>query len=859
MCERPSYEELEKRLKDLEQEHRLAIESAKESEERYQALFERSFDVVFILDFEGKFLDASNAGFNLLGYSREELGTITLTTLLTDEQIPLVFRTIQELRETGTQKESDEYMVRRKDGSFVWLETRTSVIYRSGEPYAIQGIARDITNWKNAQEHLRKSGERYRTIFENTGNATILIGEDKTILLANSNFERLSGYPRHEIEGKMSWESFISEKDLERLKDYHRMRREKPGSAPESYEFRFITRAGEARDILALVTLIPGTNESISNHIDITARKQSEEALRISEEKYRRILESMEESYFEVDLDGNFTFFNEAACRMSGYDADELLGMNYHRYATPETAKLMFEAFNRVYTTGTPELMVDYKVIHKDGSLHDNELSVGLMREASGQPKGFHVVVRDVTVRKQAEKALRESEERYRTILDNMEEAYYEVDLRGNFTFFNPRPAQRLGYAYEELMGINYRQYMDDENAKKVFNVYHHCFITGETIANVDWKLQDKKGQEIFVEASASLRQDANGAPIGFSGVVRDITSRKQAEEAIKKSEERYRAIFENTGNASVLLGEERTILLVNSNFEKLSGYSRHEVEGKMSWTAFVSPEDLERMKRYHEGRREGIDSIPRSYEFRFFNRSGESRDIFLSVALIPGSTISVASLMDITDRKNAEKALRESEERFRDMVSLMPETVFETDENGRVTFVNQSSLARFGFTREEVEKGLNFLEAIVSEDHERIIQNFQKVLRGEYIGLNEYTAKRKDGSTFPALINTTAINHEGKPAGLRGFLIDMTEKKNLEQQLTRAQKMEAVGTLAGGIAHDFNNLLMGILGNVSLMLMDFDESHPFFDRLKSVEEYVQRGSDLTKQLLGFARGGSMR
>jgi PAS domain S-box-containing protein len=507
------------------------------------------------------------------------------------------------------------------------------------------------------------------------------------------------------------------------------MRREKPGSAPESYEFRFITRAGEVRDILALVTLIPGTNESISNHIDITERKRAEEALRISEDKYRRILETMEESYLEVDFAGNFTFFNDAACRMSGYSPEELLGMNYRTYAPPETAKLMFAAFNRVYRTGKPELLVDYKVIHKDGSLHDNELSVGLMRDASGQPIGFNTLVRDVTVR-------------------------------------------------------------------------------------------------------------------------------KRAEEAIKKSEERYRAIFENTGNASILVGEDSTVLLVNSNFEKLSGYSRHEVEGKKSWTAFVSPEDLETMRRYHEGRREGIDSIPKSYEFRFFNRSGESRDIFLSVDVIPGSTISVASLMDITDRKNAEKALRESEERFRDMASLMPETVFETDENGRVTFVNQSSLARFGFTREEVEKGLNFLEAIASEDHERIIQNFQKVMHGEYIGLNEYTARRKNGSTFPALINTTAINHEGKPAGLRGFLIDMTEKKNLEQQLTRAQKMEAVGTLAGGIAHDFNNLLMGILGNVSLMLMHFDESNPFFDRLKSVEEYVQRGSDLTKQLLGFARGG---
>jgi nitrogen-specific signal transduction histidine kinase/ActR/RegA family two-component response regulator len=104
--------------------------------------------------------------------------------------------------------------------------------------------------------------------------------------------------------------------------------------------------------------------------------------------------------------------------------------------------------------------------------------------------------------------------------------------------------------------------------------------------------------------------------------------------------------------------------------------------------------------------------------------------------------------------------------------------------------------------------------------------------------------------------VHSTVIYRNGKSAGLRGFLIDITDQKNLEQQLMRAQKMEAIGTLAGGIAHDFNNLLMGILGNVSLMLMNCDGSNPFFDRLKSVEEYVQRGSDLSKQLLGFARGG---
>ncbi|HVN72521.1 MAG TPA: PAS domain S-box protein [Desulfomonilia bacterium] len=1373
----PSYEELGKRLKELEEELIITKEKANESEEHYRALFERSFDIIYVHDMKGRFLDASNAMETILGYSKDEVPNLTLRYLLSHDQMSTLLNTLEELKETGTQKKTDQYKVRRKDGSFVWLETRSSILYHDGKPYAVQGIAREISDWMAAQESLKNSYERYRTIFENTGNATVLIREDMTILLVNSNFEKLSGYSRDEIEGKMSWLSFAKEQDLDRLRNYHQSRREKPGSAPESYERCFVTRSGEVRHVLVLVSLIPGSGESVANYIDITERKKAEEAHRVSEEKYRTILESMDESYFEVDLAGNFTFFNNAACRRSGRSPDELLGLNYRSYTTPETAKRMFETFNRVYRTGNPEQMADYQVIHKDRSIHDNEMSVGLMRDSSGKPIGFHVVVRDVTVYKQAEKALRqseehyrtifentgnatiliaedttillansnfeiltgysrqemegnmswtvliadddlemmkryhyqrridpnsapssyefrlknrkgelrnifltlamipgtketlascvditerkraeellsESEERYRGILENMEEAYYEVDLKGNFSFFNPTPTQRLGYDYDELMGLNFRQYMDEENAKKVFDAYHQVYLTGEPLSSIDWELKSKQGQKIYVEASVSLRRDAGGAPIGFRGVVRDITTKKRAEEALRISEEkyrtilesmdeayfeadleggftffndslcnvlgysreeltsmnykvystpeaagkasqifneilktgtpntmmdyeiirkdgakrvieasislireqsgeaigfrgvgrdvterihaehalkesekryrllaenlrdviwvldtelhyvyvspsvmqlrgytpeeavkqtmdqvltpesfqravdiftkerllelsghthgkewtrslelemickdgstiwtdvtvnilyddtgaptgllgitrdiserrkaaeslresekRYRTIFENTGTASILVDGDGTILLVNSNFEKLSGYSRQDIEGKMTWGVFVSPEDRDRMNKFHEMRGVDQDSVPDSYEFSFLNREGGARDIFVNVALIPETKVRVASLMDITDRKQAEEeikereakyrfltekmndvvwtmdldlrtkyvspsvvkllgytpderaaqdvgnqltpeslaaatrilayelerdgkegidpdrtitfegeyyhkdgskrwlenritgirdnkgnviglhgvsrdvteqrkaavALRESEERFRDLANLLPETVFETDEAGRLTFVNQSSLERFGYSADEVAGGLSIFDVITRDDHERLIVNYQKIFKGDRIGLNEYTARRKDGSTFPAMIHSTSILRDGKPAGLRGFLIDITEKKNLEHQLVRAQKMEAIGTLAGGIAHDFNNLLMGILGNVSLMLLHFDESHPFFDRLKSVEEYIQRGSDLTKQLLGFARGG---
>jgi two-component system cell cycle sensor histidine kinase/response regulator CckA len=198
----------------------------------------------------------------------------------------------------------------------------------------------------------------------------------------------------------------------------------------------------------------------------------------------------------------------------------------------------------------------------------------------------------------------------------------------------------------------------------------------------------------------------------------------------IKLREERYRTIFENTGTANVIISEDSIIQLANSNFERLTGHSKQELEGKMSWTHFVAEDDLDKMKQYHTMRRHPEESVPGSYEFRSTDRNGNVRDLFMNVALIPGTKESIASIIDITERKN------------------------------------------------------------------------------------------------------------------------------LEEHLARAQKMEAIGTLAGGIAHDFNNLLMGILGNISLIRMKFDNSHPFFDRLKNVEEYVKRGSDLTKQLLGFARGG---
>lgn len=207
-------------------------------------------------------------------------------------------------------------------------------------------------------------------------------------------------------------------------------------------------------------------------------------------------------------------------------------------------------------------------------------------------------------------------------------------------------------------------------------------------------------------------------------------------------------------------------------------------------------------------------------------------------------------------DLGDANVYIKQSEERFRDLSDLLPETVFEADLAGRITFLNRMGFQQFHFDQDDLDKGLSVFDAIDPQDHDAVRKYVRKILSGEKVGLNEYSARRKDGTSFPAMAHTTCIIRDGKPAGFRGLLVDITEKKNLEGQLIRAQKMEAIGTLAGGIAHEFNNLLMGILGNVSLILMKTDEDDPSYAKLKKAEEYVERASNLTKQLLGFARGG---
>ena len=267
--------------------------------------------------------------------------------------------------------------------------------------------------------------------------------------------------------------------------------------------------------------------------------KRTEETLRQPEERYRTIVEEMEEVYYELDLDGNYTFFNDVMCKQLGRTREELMGMNYRVYTPEEDVKSVYKIYNEVYRTGKPRRWYPMVNIRKDGTRIFVEDSIFPLRSATGEIVGFKGISRDVTERKRAEEALRQSEEKYRTILEEMDEGYYEVDVAGSYTFLNDVVCAMLGYTRKELMGMNYRIYTPEEDIRSVYKVYNEVYRTGKPRRWYPMVNIRKDGTRIFVENSILPIRNPEGEINGFRGISRDVTERKRMEEERRQMEQK--------------------------------------------------------------------------------------------------------------------------------------------------------------------------------------------------------------------------------------------------------------------------------------------------------------------------------
>jgi two-component system NtrC family sensor kinase len=525
---------------------------------------------------------------------------------------------------------------------------------------------RKINASEKSDDALREHEEKYRAFLDNARDAILIADTKGNILEANKKAEDLFGYTRKEIL-KSNISKIHPADKLDQIKKL--FLKIKQGKSEKAPDVAVLKKDGTIVfvDIAASVIEYSGKKALQGIFRDITEHKIMEDNLRKSEEKYRTILASMQEGYFEVDLAGNLTFANKAMCKNLGFTEKELIGMNFTQYTSEETANELYKIYNKIFKTGEQIKTAVFEFIRKDKTKLSAETSASLISDEHGKPIGFRGVSRDVTERKQMEDALRLSEEKYRTILENMEEGYFELDLAGNATFFNDSTCRIFGYPREELQGLNYRQYTDEENSKKCFNIYNQIYKTGNPSKIQGYEIIRKDKTKRYLETAASLRKDSSGKIIGFRGVSRDVTERKKIEEELKQSEEKYRTILEEMQEGYFETDLKGNFTFVNDAECKNIGFSREELIG-MNNRQYEDGATAKKIymifkEIYETGAPAKISDI------EIITKGGIKKFNELFVSLMrdeKGRPIGFRGISrDITERKLAEEALRTAHEKL--------------------------------------------------------------------------------------------------------------------------------------------------------------------------------------------------
>lgn len=460
-----------------------------------------------------------------------------------------------------------------------------------------------------------------------------------------------------------------------------------------------------------------------------------------------------------------------------------------------------------------------------------------------------------VAKRREAEKSLEENERKHQLIFETLTDVIFSLDAQGRITYLSPQFENITGYRIKDIYGRPYMDIIDPEYHERAMEMFQQG-LSGKDVPMYRMDIVAADGRRIPVEINAKTVWDSAGRPIGRIGVGRDLTQRLEVEAALRESEEKFRVLADSMPTAIMLYQNDKWTY-ANQAAEKISGYSAEELRTMNFWD-IVHPDYRQMVQQRGQKRQQGEDTI-RRYEFKIISKQGKETWVDLSGAstMLNGSPAGIISVMDITDRKIAEEALRESEAKYRSILENIREGYFELDLSGIFVFFNESLCTIFDYPRDRL-LGTNVRSLIPPKSRsmiDRVMEQIRQTgLSEEIIDLDISKGSGVRGTI--AMTMSAIRDSSGDITGFRGIARDVTEHKRLETQLLQAQKMEAIGTLAGGLAHDFNNLLMAIQGNISLLSLNPQASSLDPKRIENIEQCIRSGSELTRQLLGFARGG---
>jgi len=400
---------LEKEIVELKRK----IEELRKDQEKYKAIFDRNLHCVFVHDFEGNFLDANEASLNLLGYTRDEIPSINFATLIDEKQMTKALATLEEIKQYGFVKNFLEFKLAKKNGDYVWVETDSSLIYQNGKPYAILGVARDITDRKTAEQSLRESESRYRQIIEHapTGIYEVDIVNSK-FTSVNDIMCEVSGYSREEF---LSMDPMVLLAEESRPKLTERitsiMAEE---DVPDTVEYKIRTKDGRELWVLASTKITYENGKPIRASTvtsDITHRKQAEEALWQSEERYELAIRAAQVGVWDWDVQSNEFHLDPNLKAILGYSDREIPNNIevWSGYVHPDDKQAVMDAFQAHIDGKTPEFVFEHRMLHKDGTIRWIMARGTAIRDAQGRPIRVVGTDTDITKLKLAEEALRNS------------------------------------------------------------------------------------------------------------------------------------------------------------------------------------------------------------------------------------------------------------------------------------------------------------------------------------------------------------------------------------------------------------------------------------------------------------------
>ncbi|MHA2495967.1 MAG: PAS domain S-box protein [Candidatus Hodarchaeales archaeon] len=821
------------------------------SEFRYRNLFECTNDGMLILSPGPSplILEANQRTEEMLGYDHKELLGLNFEDLFEQSVYEANKRKIN-LR-TGSEPENAsacECTILRKDGAPIPIEMNVTTVYDElRNPCHIQAVMRDISERKQAEQALRESEERLRMIFENAQDTILRVDINGIILLANRAIEEY-GFEMDKFIGSTMYE-WIPEEDWPQItEDLGILAQGKPVEG----EVAVRTPIGP-RFAIYSTTPIQENGEIIGFQTimrDNTERKESEIALKRSQQRYWNLFECTNDAMFILSPDERSICLevNQRAADMLRYSKHELVGRPILDFVEPSEHNNSLQVAQRLLTGETVPIPIYERTLkRKDGTLLTTEVNVALVHDEDGNPLHIQSIIRDISERKQTEHALREMMERYRTILESIDDGYYEVDLAGDLIFFNDSFSQILGYPKDELLGMNYRDYMDSETADMIYQVTNSVFRTEQPARTFDLTFIRKDGGRPFVESSISLIIDSDGEKTGFRGILRDVTERKSAEQALRETEEKYRLIHENIDDGYYEVDLRGTFTFTNDAMSRILGYPQEELIG-LNYQEYTDEQTAQLVYQYfNETYRTGKPI--KDFNYEIITKDGIKKTIETSVALIADSS-GISSgfrgiISDISEKKRAQDALRESEQKYRELVEELHEGVLAEDSKGYITFANPRISSMLGYAEEELI-GQHWTVIVPAEEAKRVMEEHANRTYG-LSSTFESALLSKNEKIIPVLVSSKPLFTQSWDfRGTLSVYTDLSERKRVEQELARADKLASLGRISAGVAHELNNPLAFISMNTEVLGKCLAGLAPIQHFQTQIEEAI-RNNDLSR------------